>query len=371
MQRSPPQEEQDIANNSITTPPQKEKKPKKPNNGWTKSLELLAANWADYAACYRWMHERTGTKLSKYNMYLTLPVIVLSTLTGTANFGIDSLMPDPSYTKIAISTIGGVSIFTGIISTVANFLRYAQTSEAHRVAGVSWGKFQRFVSIELALHPNERMDSMSFMKMGRVELDRLIEQSPTIPGYIIDEFISVFADNKTIRRPEIVGGLERTQIYDDSDTRLARIASDAALMLGHKKQYMRELLTQDFDKYIVEKTRIERENQENELMNEVVRAARDTTIATFNAKYKHIVNTVIPTGTINPTANAPSLYNGPRPHNVLYTYPNSPTAVELTPMQTPGIETPPSIDITDTKTIGATSTDSSTSHYLHLDISEK
>lgn len=253
----------------------KEKKEKKFHNGWTHSLEILVAEWADKAACYRWMHERTASKFAGYNMAFTIPVIVFSTITGTANFGVNSLLPDQSYAKYASAAIGGVSLLTGLISTVANFLRYAQASEAHRVAGISWGKFQRFIGTELALHPNERMDAMSFLKMGRIELDRLIEQSPAIPQDVIAAFDREFKRKKDIKRPEIAGGIEHTKIFDDKDTRLARVASDAVMMLKQKKALMRDLVMNDIDKHIVQRTQAERDNMETELMGQVLKVARE------------------------------------------------------------------------------------------------
>ena len=154
---------------------------KKFHNGWTPELEYLTAEWADKAACYRWMHDYSERQFTFANYIITIPVIILSTLTGTANFGMDSLFgQDEQMKKYAQLGIGAVSLIAGIITTLGNFLRYAQGSEAHRGASISWGKFNRQISIELALHPDERMESMAFLKMCRIELDRLIEQSPPI-----------------------------------------------------------------------------------------------------------------------------------------------------------------------------------------------
>jgi hypothetical protein len=250
-------------------------KEKKFHNGWNKSLEVLVAEWADKANCYRWMHDRSGSGFGSANFYLTLPVIVLSTITGTASFGISGLLPNESDSKYAGAVIGVVSLITALIQTIANTLRYAQQSEAHRVAAVSWGKFQRFVSIELALHPNERMDAMNFLKMARVELDRLIEQSPSIPAKIVKEFEFEFRKKTEIKRPEIAGGMEHTQIFDDRDTRIVRLASEAAFMLAQKKKYMRELIESDIDKHIVERTEAERSALETRIVEEAMRAARE------------------------------------------------------------------------------------------------
>jgi hypothetical protein len=261
------------------------------HNGWTRQLEILVSEWADKAACYRWMHEKTEARYNGYNMWFTIPVIILSTLTGTANFGVNDLLPDPSMRKFSSAAIGGVSIFAGIITTIANFLRYAQGSEAHKVAGVSWGKFQRFISTELALHPNERMDAMSFLKMGRVELDRLIEQSPTIPPAVIKMFEHEFKNKTDIKRPEIAGGIEHTKFFDDRDSRLAKIVTEASFLLQQKKGLMKQLIIDDFDKHIAARTRAERAQLENELMGEVLRVARETAVTTVASKMPKVLIT--------------------------------------------------------------------------------
>jgi hypothetical protein len=128
-----------------------EKRGRKYHNGWTKQLENLVAEWADKASCYQWMHGKTEEKFSKMNYYFTIPEIIMSTLTGTANFATNSIVTSEEQAKFVTFGIGAISLIAGIISTVANFLRYAQGSEAHRVAAISWGKFQRFISIELSV----------------------------------------------------------------------------------------------------------------------------------------------------------------------------------------------------------------------------
>lgn len=268
-----------------------EKKAKRLNNGWALQLEVLAAEWADKAACYRWMHEKTETRYVSYNMYLTIPVIVLSTLTGTASFAVESLLNESCSTQHGASAIiGTVSLLTGMISTMANFLRYAQSSEAHRVSAISWGKFQRFVSTELALNPNERMDAMSFLKMARVEIDRLIEQSPMIPNSTIVAFKKEFKEHANLVVPEIAGGLYHTKIYADIDSRLGKAAAEAEFMLEQKEELLRSIASDDLDKYIVERTKTELVKLENELLGEVLRVAKETALQTVQGGEQNILS---------------------------------------------------------------------------------
>lgn len=218
------------------------------HNGWTNEQEELMEKWADMAACYRWLHDKCEKHYSKSNMFITVPVIILSTLTGTASVGLSGLVgDDPTVQKYAQVAIGGVSLLAGILTTLGNFFRYAQLSESNRVAGISWGKFQRQIAVELSLHPNDRLDSMDFIKICRAELDRLIEQSPAVPDEIIRMFLLEFKDLPDLKRPDICKGIEHTEAFKDKATRLKQLSAEAALMLKHKKRVLREELVPDID----------------------------------------------------------------------------------------------------------------------------
>lgn len=226
-------------------------KKKKFMNGWTKSQEDLMATWGDIAACYRWMHDKAEKRFTHLNMGMSIPIIILSTLTGTANFGIDSIVgSDPVHKKYASFAIGSVSLIAGILGTLSNFLRFAQYQESHRVSSVAWGKFQRLIAVELALHPNDRADCMDFLKICRAELDRLIEQSPAIPTGIIASFEKKFGKIESIQKPEICGDIDHTSVFKDTEGRLRQVAADAALFLRQRKKFMNEILNEEIERKI-------------------------------------------------------------------------------------------------------------------------
>lgn len=230
-------------------------------NGWTKEQETLMAEWADIAGCYRWLHDRAEKIFYGSNMWITIPVIILSTLTGTANFAVDSFIPqgDDALKKYVAAGIGGISIFAGILTTLGNFFQYAQKSEAHKVAGIAWGKFQRQITVELAIHPDERIDAMDFLKICRQDLDRLIEQSPPVPDPVIAAFEREFKSVPNLKVPDICHGIEHTRVYDASKPRLSKITAEAAMHLKLKKKTLREDILPDLDRKIQEElnTRIE------------------------------------------------------------------------------------------------------------------
>ena len=190
---------------------------------WKTEHEIILVEWADKAMCYRWLHARSHQAYSKTNAWFTIPVIIMSTLTGTANFAQDRFSTEiRPYMQMAI---GAVNIFAGILTTIAQFLKVGELNEAHRVSSISWDKFYRNIKVELAKSRDERTNVGHMLKMCKEEFDRLMETSPTINEKIIAQFNYTFptnntspdGDNKTtmikktdIKRPEICNELIST-----------------------------------------------------------------------------------------------------------------------------------------------------------------
>jgi len=171
---------------------------------WTPEHEIILIEWADKAMCYRWLHGKANAMFSALNAWYTIPVIIISTLTGTANFAQDRVPIE--YQSFFVMVVGGFNILAGIITTIQQFLKITQLNEAHRVSSIAWDKFYRNIKIELAKHPNERIDPTQMLKMSKEEFDRLIETSPNIPEKIIVQFKTNFSNQETfdkIIKPEI------------------------------------------------------------------------------------------------------------------------------------------------------------------------
>lgn len=181
---------------------------------WTIEHENILIEWADKAMCYRWLHSKANSTYANLNAWYTIPVIVISTLTGTANFAQERV--PINYQNYFVMLVGGFNILAGIITTIQQFLKVTQLSEAHRVSSIAWDKFYRNVKIELAKHPTERMPVSQMIKLSKEEFDRLMETSPVIPDKTIKAFKDAFknsGDFSKIVKPEICDVLVSTDMY--------------------------------------------------------------------------------------------------------------------------------------------------------------
>lgn len=154
---------------------------------WHRQQELILKKWGESSSCLRYMHYKAYQKYKKMSFRFTLPIIIISTITGTANFAQDSFPED--WVDYVPLVIGGFNIFGGILTTILQFMKVNELMEAHRVSSISYGKLYRNIFLELNLPPvNRTHDGMSMLDVCKTEYDRLIEQSPPIPGDIQQDF---------------------------------------------------------------------------------------------------------------------------------------------------------------------------------------
>jgi hypothetical protein len=201
---------------------------------WFPEQEKILKTWGEASACYRYMNYRAFLLYKKASMRFTLPVIVLSTITGTANFaqeqfpmGIRPMVP---------SIIGGMNLIAGLIATIMQFLKINELMESHRVASMQYGKLSRTIRLELSLPLSERsMDGRDMLELCRAEYDRLIEQSPSLPSVVLTQFDLEFKDKK-IFKPEIM----HIQPIDPYQAIISN-ASKVKKMFGDENKMKKEL----------------------------------------------------------------------------------------------------------------------------------
>lgn len=237
---------------------------------WTPEHEIVLADWADKSVCYKWLHLKSNEKYHSLHIWYTIPVIIMSTLTGTANFA-QAKIP-ASFRNYATMIIGGINILAGIITTIQQFLKINELNESHRVASISWDKFYRRVKVELSKNPAERQPVIEFFNRCTDEYDRLMEASPMIDEDILALFKKTFDGSftkdsvklefKEISKPEICDTMEtvKKSIYKKSEEHkksqiFKDILGDIMMVQDEKKDSKKKLIGAFVDKFKLELNR--------------------------------------------------------------------------------------------------------------------
>ena len=180
---------------------------------WSDEIEELLSEWGEISMCYAYLHNFSTRKYKKKYHHLQIPIIVLSTLTGTANFAADSYVPT-DYKQGFSAGVGTLNIIAGIMGTLMSFLRYSEIYEGHRISALAWSKLGRAIEIELSLHDKKRKPCRDFLKVCRAEYDNLLESSPNIDLDIIAMFNKKFEGKyPNVRKPIICNGLKAITPY--------------------------------------------------------------------------------------------------------------------------------------------------------------
>ena len=223
---------------------------------WAPEHESVLAEWADKSNCYKWLHNKCNEKFHSLHIWYTIPVIIMSTLTGTANFAQNKI--PASFRGYATMIIGGVNIAAGIITTIQQFLKINELNESHRVASLAWDKFYRKLKVELSKNPDERQPVSEFFKSATEEYDRLMEASPMIEHDILLKFNKTFGNKFTeeFSRPEICDSLVSVKsiIYKKSDGEkkgkiMKELVGDIMMVHTERQGTQHQFIKEFYDKF--------------------------------------------------------------------------------------------------------------------------
>jgi hypothetical protein len=178
---------------------------------WNSQLERILSDEGERCLCFSWLHDRAEKKFTLLHTCITIPSIILATLSGSASIGTAALINN---SNVASIVIGITTLSVGLLGTVSSFFAWAKRSEAHRIATITYKKVYKFVLIELALPRTERMSAKDMLKVVRDETQRLEETCPKIPDDVIALFKNKFSTTTPeVTKPEITNGLHPIYVY--------------------------------------------------------------------------------------------------------------------------------------------------------------
>ncbi len=181
---------------------------------WDESVENILSELGDEAQINAFLHKKANEYYTIQNIKYQLPIIIFSALSGTGNF-ISANFPD--YAQIIILSVGGLSICTSIISSVAQFLKVSQLSESHRISYLSWEKFHSNIKFQLSKRRASRENLKDFLSLIVPEYQRLKEISACIPKHICDEVKHNKKNLKNMQIPYMLNGFHPVLPFKEED----------------------------------------------------------------------------------------------------------------------------------------------------------
>ena len=188
------------------------------STSWNSFQEDLLKGISERSNCMRWLHNQCQIHFETLNFYFTIPNVIISTLNGSVTMSLSALFPSADAQRVATTIIGLISIFSAILITMNQYVKSQQMMEAHRSAGLAYGKLHRLIMNEMAMRRDQRSNAMEFLKNIRQEQDRLENSSPSVLPSIIKRFNREFKD-RDIEKPEIAGDLDETNVNHGTKTK--------------------------------------------------------------------------------------------------------------------------------------------------------
>jgi|688.fasta_scaffold325865_1 hypothetical protein len=182
---------------------------------WDTSIEDILSELGDEAQINAYLHKMANIHFTNKNIKFQLPIIILSALSGTGNF-ISNNFPD--YQQIIILAIGGISIFTSIISSVAQFLKVSQLSENHRISYLAWEKFYSTIKFQVRQRRESRDNLRDFISIVIPEYQRLKEISADIPKHICEKVKKRKKNLHKMQVPYLINGFHPVIPYKEKET---------------------------------------------------------------------------------------------------------------------------------------------------------
>ena len=203
---------------------------------WNHELEQLLADEGEKALGSAWIHNACESYYAKCHQMITIPCIVLSTLSGSASVGSQSLFTDSP--GLASLIIGCVTLSVGVLQTLGSFWGFAKLQESHRNADIQWSKLHRFIAVEMTLPRQERMQARDMLKICRDSIERLSENCPLVPDSILAAFTNKFGKvYPHVAVPDMANGLKKITINSPAVGLTPKLDSHGSKMKLNKPLY--------------------------------------------------------------------------------------------------------------------------------------
>ena len=244
------------------------------------------------------LHEKSSEYYSRMNLYFMLPIMILSSSTGT----LGALNVDKSQ-FMNVNGINIISVFiaifgfvTAILTTIHNLLNIQKLEANHNYHAVEYSKISKEIKLHIFLSDTDMKvysNMAEYIKQCKQKIDKLIESAPMIPYHVensldsklkelrdshsgeIDELITLVTRNSD----EIV--LEDMQKSITSDVKITVIdtidSNNSCELNENKHRIVEEILNEESPRISDEDSSTDNDRKSLDIFHKITNiAARET-----------------------------------------------------------------------------------------------
>ena len=131
-------------------------------------------------------HNNTAKYYKILSTRLTMPLIMLTTVTSVGSFG----AVDSEQYKIWMYITGGLNLFSAFLASMIKYLKPDERCSTHTRMSKLFDAYYRDITVQLNLAPNEREKPEEFIEASRTRLEQLITDSPLLSDKIVTKTLS-------------------------------------------------------------------------------------------------------------------------------------------------------------------------------------
>jgi len=146
---------------------------------WSPEQQSLLGEWHRRVWASQSTHYSMASRLRARNLWLGMPVVVLSTLVGTSLFATLSNSHNAVAPQLRL-VVGCISVLAAVLAALQTFLRFSARSEQNTLAADWYSSLRRDIEEVMATPPPQRDRPVPTLDRLRKEMNKIGSQSPMI-----------------------------------------------------------------------------------------------------------------------------------------------------------------------------------------------
>ena len=184
-------------------------------DSWSPNMEGLMKSWGEKAAGLRFMHANASLRWKNFSNILTLWSIGITTISSGISL-VAASINDNNTKNTILYVVGAVGVCSSLLQSLKKFYNSDEKSAEHNAIAKQFGSFYRYVTIQMALSPEDRLPSDNLTEYALKEYERLQQDAPLLGYKEINLYKKTFVNSQQAT-PDVCEDEFEIKVYTISD----------------------------------------------------------------------------------------------------------------------------------------------------------